>query len=415
MEAEVVVLDYKKPTIVVVLILVIITSTIVVTLLAGNSNDIPDNERPIIVVENPTPGDILSGTVQVTFNVEDEEELDANVYVDGNFIATADGVYSWDTSLIPDGKHTLKLITEDSHGESAGRFFQVVVDNHDEVLKTFNGTLKVMVYNILESGLNDDWKTIVSSENPDILVLVETGAMDDNANESFNDAVSDLNAHFENEPLYDGICAKGIQYSTSGEAIITKYPIMNFTQIPIVQLDDGTDYDVTHDFIDAVVDVNGTQIHVIGGHLKASEGETNENRRHMETEGIINYMDNLGNVPILYMSDQNSFSPVDTGLLAPEGMESGYGPMTMMLFPLNISYGNHSSTQHNFTDVYRHLNPTLPGHTYGHQSNTASVRIDFIIINSFFYDKMASANVISYSPASTASDHFAVTAIFNWS
>ncbi|MGY5876897.1 MAG: hypothetical protein RTU30_14200, partial [Candidatus Thorarchaeota archaeon] len=244
--------------------------------------------------------------------------------------------------------------------------------------------------------------------------LVETGVLDDNSYERFNGDVSELNEYFTESP-YEAFCAGNVRYSTSGEAILSRFPIINFTQLPVLPLDDGSDYDVTHDFIHAVIDIDGTEVHVIGAHLKASSGEGNEERRERETEGIINYIDNLGEVPILYLSDQNSFSPLDNGTLAPQGtMELGYGPNTLMLFPSNMSYGNHSSQVHSFTDVFRTLNPTEPGYTFGHQTSLEGIRIDYIIANSFFTGMFLNSTVVTTSPANSASDHYAVTAIVQW-
>ena len=407
-------MDSRRGLVVVILIILIASSMGLYLIFNSNQEQNNINHGPELVVENPTPGSTVSGQVSISFEITDEENLNAMIYLDGTYLTSASDSYSLNTTSIPDGKHTLRFEVEDSSGLSVTKAFEIVIDNVESIPMVFDGNLTTMEFNIKESGLNDAWKDVVKEQNPDVLVLVETGYMDDHANESFNAAVSELNGYFVNESEYHGICAQNIRYSTSGEAIITRYPILYFNQIPIVPLDDGTDYDVTHDFIHAIISVNGTEINVIGGHLKASEGADNELRRDLEAEGIINYIDALGDVPILYMSDQNSFSPFDTGNLAPTGGDLGYGPMTMMLDPLNETYGNHSSLVDNFTDVYRFLNPTQPGYTYGHQTVTIRWRIDFIIVNDFFIDKMAAAKVITDDSANVASDHYAVVAVFHW-
>ncbi|MGV9103788.1 MAG: lamin tail domain-containing protein, partial [Candidatus Thorarchaeota archaeon] len=172
-------------------------------------------------------------------------------------------------------------------------------------------------------------------------------------------------------------------------------------------------YDVTHDFVEAVVDIDGTVVHVFGSHLKAMSGSDNEWRREQETEGIINYMDNLGNVPIMYMGDLNSFSPDDTGDLAPMG-DLGYGPMTMKLYPSDPTYGQYSSDVHTFTDVFRTLNPTDPGYTYGHQDTQYTSRIDFLLVNSYFNDKLINSTCGDTLTADTGSDHYCVDLFVNW-
>ena len=69
-------------------------------------------------------------------------------------------------------------------------------------------------------------------------------------------------------------------------------------------------------------------------------------------------MDDLGDVPVMYVGDLNSFSPEDTGDLAPLG-DLNYGPMSMMLMDDTFgSYSQYGSTVHTFTDVFRFLNPT---------------------------------------------------------
>jgi len=188
---------------------------------------------------------------------------------------------------------------------------------------------------------------------------------------------------------------------------MSRFPITENIQIPIVTLDNGATYDVTHDFMQWKIEVDGTEIYLIGSHLKAMSGADNEYRREREHEGIINYMDSLGEVPILYMGDLNSFSPDDTGVLAPEG-DLGYGPLTMMLHPEDVTYGQYASENRIFTDVFRILNPTDPGYTYGHQNPTFDSRIDFIIANDYLSDYLVNSTVGDTSTADTGSDHYAV-------
>ncbi|MCK4849218.1 MAG: hypothetical protein KAT16_09345, partial [Candidatus Heimdallarchaeota archaeon] len=48
-----------------------------------------------------------------------------------------------------------------------------------------NETVKILNYNIEESGYDPDWKEVIKEENPDIMVLVETGDWDDATNDGF--------------------------------------------------------------------------------------------------------------------------------------------------------------------------------------------------------------------------------------
>jgi len=271
----------------------------------------------------------------------------------------------------------------------------------------------VIAYNIQESGINPDWKEVVKEENPDILMLVETGFWDDDGSSNLNSAVTELNSYFVDEDPYEGFTAQGISFSTSGEAVLSRFPVLTFRQIQSVNLDDASGYDVTHDFVDAIIDINGTSVHFVGCHLKAGGGTQNENRRDWENEGIINYFDSLGDVPIVYLGDINSYSPADSGPLAPSG-NLGEGPMTMLIEPDDPVYGQYSSEVHNFTDVFRTLNPTDPGFSFGHQYTPMLGRIDYIITNQFFEDKLINSTTGDTAHALTGADHFAVDAFINW-
>ncbi|MHA1903764.1 MAG: endonuclease/exonuclease/phosphatase family protein [Candidatus Thorarchaeota archaeon] len=417
-------MNNKKPLAVILLVCLIVSSALLIALVFNydtppsidddDDPTPPTNSGPRLTLINPEAGSIVSGIVTINISVIDEEDLVSDIFIDGTFMISANR-YEWNTTSYTDGRHTIRAYVEDNATKSSIRCVEVTVDNVEETPVPFSGIFKVMVYNILESGRNDDWKTVVKQANPDILVLVETGYFDDRANESLNAAVSEFNSYFTDEAPYDCYCAQNVGFSTTGEAILSRFPILRFNQIGIVPLDDGSDYDVTHDFIEAVIDINGTDVHVFGGHLKASHGDFNEWRREREMEGMINYMDNLGQVPIIYLSDQNSYSPDDIGDLAPgSDMELGYGPMTMMLFPDDPIYGNFSSTEHTFTDVFRTLNPDDPGYSFGHQEDYPGIRIDYIIVNSFFTDMLLNSTTIDTSPADTGSDHYAVDAFIQW-
>jgi endonuclease/exonuclease/phosphatase family metal-dependent hydrolase len=369
------------------------------------------NSAPVVTITNPTGGSTVSDTVTVTVTVDDEDSLVPDVYIDDVYTTTASS-FDWDTTSYSDGPHTIFSEVTDTGGLTGSDTVSVTVDNSGSSEPT-DAAFKVMSYNIEASGENADWKQVVKEENPDILILVETGTWDDGEDYVLNTVVDEFNAYFVDEVPYVGYCAQDITYSTSGEAILSRYPVVEFNQLPLVPLDDESDYDVTHDFIEAVIDIDGTYIHVFGSHLKAMSGTENEWRRERETEGIINYMDNLGDVPIMYMGDLNSFSPDDTGDLAPLG-DLGYGPMTMKLYPSDPTYGQYASSVHTFTDVFRTLNPTDPGYSYGHQSPEYTSRIDFIVVNSFFADKLINSTCGDTPTADTGSDHYSVDVFIQW-
>jgi exonuclease III len=375
------------------------------------SNPIPQNNPPIVTITAPVASSTVSDSVLIEVSVTDEESLTPSIYIDDVYKITGPS-YLWNTTAFSNGVHTIHANVTDSGSLSDTDLILVSVYN-SQLNPNFTGEFKVMTYNIEAGGANADWKEVVKEENPDIMILVETGNWDDSSNLLLNQAIDEFNAFFTDEDPYIGYTAQGISFSTSGEAILSRFPIINFVQIGIVLLDDLSAYDVTHDFIHATVDINGTSIHLIGSHLKASGGATNEERREWETEGIINYMDNLGEVPIMYMGDLNSFSPADTGDLAPSG-DLGYGPLTMMLYPNDPTSGQYSSEVHNFTDVFRTINPLDPGYTYGHQDPTYTSRIDFIIINDFFLDKMINSTCGDTAHTDTGSDHYSVDVFIGW-
>ncbi|KKL93855.1 hypothetical protein LCGC14_1870540, partial [marine sediment metagenome] len=275
---------------------------------------------------------------------------------------------------------------------------------------------KLMAFNIKESGEDPaypDWRTVVKEENADIIMFIETGYWDDNSNQKLNQYVNEFNTYFAGEDPYIGYCTQGISYSTDGAAIMSRYPVIGYNQITHVPLDDYTSYDVTHDFYDVEVSVSGTPIHIIGTHLKAMPGAVNEQRREWEQEGIINYMDNLGNVSIVYLGDLNSFSPEDWGL---NTLQSGlsYGPLSMMVSPYSNpatggDYSAYSSTIHNWTDVHRTLNPTDWGITYSSYDS----RIDFIYVNQLLSTNIINSTTGDSAHAMTGSDHFTIDVFFN--
>ncbi|MHA2155045.1 MAG: hypothetical protein ACXABU_06885 [Candidatus Hodarchaeales archaeon] len=46
--------------------------------------------------------------------------------------------------------------------------------------------VKIMAYNIQDSGADPDWKEVIREENPDILVIVESGDWNDQTNDGFS-------------------------------------------------------------------------------------------------------------------------------------------------------------------------------------------------------------------------------------
>jgi hypothetical protein len=86
----------------------------------------------------------------------------------------------------------------------------------------------------------------------------------------------------------------------------------------------------------------------------------------------------------------------------------------MLVEPDDPTWGQFSSEVHNFTDVFRALNPSDIGYTYGHQYAPLLGRIDYIIVNDFFLDKLVNSTVGDTAHADTGSDHYCVDAWISW-
>jgi endonuclease/exonuclease/phosphatase family metal-dependent hydrolase len=170
---------------------------------------------------------------------------------------------------------------------------------------------------------------------------------------------------------------------------------------------------VVHDFFDVEVNVSDTSIHVIGGHLKAFPGPQCERCRELEQEGIINYMDTLGSIPIAYLGDFNSFSPEDWNLnTLQNGL--GYGPLSMIVQPFinpetGVNYSNYSSLIHDWYDVHRTLNPS----DWGITNPDYNSRIDFIYVNQYLSSYIVNSTTGDTYHANSGSDHYTVDVFIN--
>ncbi len=124
-------------------------------------------------------------------------------------------------------------------------------------------------------------------------------------------------------------------------------------------------------------------------------------------------MDNLGNIPIIYLGDLNSFSPEDWGL---NTLQSGlgYGPLSMMVPPHNnpetgSDYSTYSSAIHDWTDVHRTLNSTDLGVTYPSYDSC----IYFIYVNQFLCSNIINSTSGDTAHAISGSNHFSVDVFIN--
>ena len=381
-----------------------------------NNGGEADTTPPIVTIISPVANSTVSGIVSITMSAIDANGISSYVIYIDDILRSGTNAYSWNTTQEINGSHTIFCEAFDPSGNNGSDTISVTVNNSD-IIHEPSEIFKVMAFNIKESGEDlayPDWKTVVKEENADIVMFIETGSWDDNSNQKLNQYVNEFNTYFTGEDPYIGYCTQGISYSTDGAAIMSRYPVIAYSQITHVPLDNSSSYDVTHDFYDVELNVSGTLIHIIGSHLKAMSGPVNEQRREWEEEGIINYMDNLGSVSIVYLGDLNSFSPEDWGL---NTLQSGlgYGPLSMMVSPYNDpntggDYSAYSSAIHNWTDVHRTLNPTDWGITYPGIYNS---RIDFIYVNQFLSTNIINSTTGDTAHALTGSDHLSVDVFIN--
>ncbi|MHA1219379.1 MAG: Ig-like domain-containing protein [Candidatus Heimdallarchaeaceae archaeon] len=374
-----------------------------------------DETPPTIQILNPKNGYGYSGTVLIEIIAEDDSKvMKIEIFID-DILQNESSTYNWDTTEYSDGFHNITAVATDKSGNNATASIICTVDNFINPPPT--DEFKILNYNVKESGIGDEWIEVVKAENPDIAIFVETGTWDDSGNRKLNKVINQFNGYFYEEAPYIGFTTTGSTYSTVGQAILSRYPILEFNQIDDFTLDDDSSYTLAaHPLIHSIVDIQGNEVHILGYHLKCCEnsgGLDNENRREREQEGIINYMDDLGNVPIMYVGDLNSLSPADVNdTTRGTFTDFGFGPATMLLNPSDEIYGNYSSKVHNFTDVYRTLHPSNPGHTLNILNYES--RIDFIFVNQHFNNTLVSSNIgIGTELDDTASDHYTLDAVIS--
>lgn len=370
---------------------------------------------PIVVFVSPTQGDICSEIFNIEVTIEDfetqnGEQYSFEIYINDELKAN-NYTFEWNTTEYEDGFHSITAKAYKKATNKGESSIQVTVDNY--INPPPSDIFRILNYNIKESGIYPEWRRIVKEKNPDIALFVETGLWDDNSFEKHHQYLKEFNGFFYDEGPYEGYTLGKTTWSTTGETLFSRYPILEKEQIDILHLDDDSQEGLTHDMLHAVIDFYGKEVHILGVHLKAGYGEFERNKRDTEQEAIINYMDEVvGDVPLIYIGDLNSNSPADIGALEGDQSENfGDGPIKMLLFPEDPEYGSHSSSVHNFTDVFRTLNPTEPGFTY-HTPAILS-RIDFILVNQYFEDALINSTTGGSAYDEVASDHYCVDAFMS--
>jgi endonuclease/exonuclease/phosphatase family metal-dependent hydrolase len=371
------------------------TGTIVINL--------PDDTPPDVKITYPNDGATLKGIINITMESSDAFGIAGNeIYLDDELVSTT-SFYVWDTTASSDGSHTVKAVAEDPTGNEESVTFTYSVDQDYQAHA--NQIAKVMTYNIKESGIYPQWLDAMKEENPDIAILVETGDFDDSANKLLTEYRTLLNDYFFDELPYGGYTLDNIGTSWNGISMLSRYEIKSADKIDEVTLDDATKYSVYLPFLYAVLNMEGTDLHVFGAHLTCCDDGLAD--RLKEQEGILNFMDDLGDVPIIYTGDMNSHSPED---MDETETDLGLEPIEMVI---DSSHAK-SSTVHSFIDVFTTLNPGKDGYSYYNPAYGYS-RLDYIFVNQWLHDKISSSTVGDTPSGQLGSDHFPVDVMIDFS
>jgi endonuclease/exonuclease/phosphatase family metal-dependent hydrolase len=399
---------------------IIISSAIILVIVAAAIPTIilttRDNVPPTVTFISPTQWKVCSGTYEIEVEAVDTDPSNGlvekiEIYINEDLLAET-YEYDWDTTAYSDGYYNITAKAYDEANNVGEETITITVDNNIDPAPT--DEFKILNYNVMESGTNKEWKDVVKAENPDIAVFVETGLWDDDGKSKMYQHLNEFNGYFIDEAPYEARITIKTQWSTTGQAIFSRYPILEFNQIDTMHRDDDSPAPPTHDPFHAVVDINGKEVHIVGVHLKCCEADYEKEQRELEQEGLNNYFDEvIGDAPLIYIGDINSLSPDDTGDLAGDsGADFGYGPVTMLLYPEDPTYGQYSSQLHNFTDVFRTLHPNDPGFTLNIPNMNS--RIDYIFVNQYLNTSFISSNVGTGTQYDDlGSDHYSVDAVID--
>lgn len=244
------------------------------------------------------------------------------------------------------------------------------------------GVFKLITDNI-QGAVFDGWKQRLVEENPDIALYQETGRWK-LSDGSFDQALADINALFPGETPYQGVTFEP-DGTTDGEAILSRFPIVESHSYPSLPLDDGSQYSFDHEVLYAKLNVYGMDIAVVTTHLPCCVEFIDA--RPLEQEAINNLFDTLGDVPLIYAGDLNS-QDKEVNILDPQTMNLGTAAVDMVLDHSNPK----ASAIHTFHDVYRETHPDIfqyRGYTYFDVQYQS--RIDYIFVNQHLNDAVVSS------------------------
>jgi len=272
------------------------------------------------------------------------------------------------------------------------------------------GLVKMLSFNIEVGGRDPNWKEVIHKENPDVVLLVETGSV--YSPDNLPGLLEELNSYFPNETPYDGRSFK-TDSDTDGQAVLSRYPIKDRNVVEYLKLDSGETYKMNHPVIDVTVNFYGQDVHILVEHLSCCDALP---RRTLEQEAVMNYVDSLGDVPVIYGGDFNSNSPQDVGEISPFMETLGTEPIDIMINSSNPK----ASELHTFTDSYRALNPERKGYTLNSEGEYFNInhfrsRIDYIFVDQRLVDNLVNSSVVNdYYEAVSSSDHMALYTYFDF-
>ena len=364
-----------------------------------------DNVAPTVEINYPHDKAFLKGEVEVQIDAFDAFGIrDYKLFINDFKIADSSN-FIWDTTKYSDGIYTLKAEVTDESGNIAS------VSNKYNVLQSFEpfleGDPKIMTYNIKESGVFDEWFDVMLEENADIIFLVETGDFDDENNALLDKTIDDLNNYFFDEIEYQGYTMKDITNAWNGITILSRYDITSNTKLSNLNADDGSSVSIPLPFLYSTVDIGGWEVHFIGAHLSCCSGLSNWNERYKQQESVLNYMDDLGDVPIIYLGDFNAESPddVDPDSQDPDN-DLGTDPIEMLLNHDHVS----ASKIHRFIDVAQEIG--TKDITFIACCNS---RIDYIFVNQHFDGLILDSTTGDTKNGLLGSDHTSVDVNLNLS
>ncbi len=366
--------------------------------------NVEDNIAPTIEIKNPRNGSYVKGDVKIEIDAFDAFGVKGYKLFINNIEVSNNSDYLWETTNIQDGIYTLTAEAYDATGNKAS------ITNKYYVVQSFEPFLeadpKIMTYNIKESGIYDPWIDVMKEENADIAMLVETGDFDDDNNEKLKQVINELNEYFFDEVDYQGYTLQNINNPWNGITILSRYDISSNEKLNNLDDDNGNNVFIPLPFLHSEIKIGDEKINLIGAHLSCCSGQSNWDERYAQQESLLNYLDDLGDEPIIYLGDFNALSPddVDPNEQNPSS-DLGTEPIEMVL------NSNHPSASkiHEFIDVAQEMGTkdiTFIG--------CCESRIDYIFVNQFFNDLILDSTTGDTKSALFGSDHTSVDVNINF-